>query len=321
MNPIQPPFCGKVYLVGAGPGDPDLLTVKAYRLLKSADVVVYDRLLHPQILDLAPQDCLRVYAGKEDRRHTIPQDDLNHRLVEYAQRFSRIIRLKGGDPFLFGRGGEEALYLQQHGVPFEIVPGITSALSVPAYAGIPVTFRNLASMCSIVTGHLAREDMDALPWDALKSSPTIVFLMAVSSRKEIARRLIDLGRPADEPVAFIQDGTLPQQKVILSNLLAVAETPPEVFSPAIFVIGYVTELHRQIAWFSPTPEKSAPRASFRSSLLPLPHLPSPNALSSLPAPHSEPPTPSYLCPILHLPDTYGISRSFHIATFEKEEEV
>ena len=242
---------GKVFLVGAGPGDPGLLTVKACYLLRHADVVMYDRLVNPAILANIGKQSQLVYVGKEEGQHTIPQEQINEMLYQYAQRHAVVVRLKGGDPFLFGRGGEEALYLRERGVEFEIVPGITSALSVPAYAGIPVTHRGMAAMCSIITGHLAKDDVGALPWDAMAKMETLIFLMAVGSRQAIARALINAGRDAQEPVAFIEQGTLRQQRVLRATLGEVAEDPPAVFSPAIFLVGKVSALHEEIAWFQP----------------------------------------------------------------------
>lgn len=196
---------GKVYLVGAGPGDIELLTLKAYRLISSADVILYDRLVNPEVLLLTRPDCELVYVGKEDRKHTIGQEKINELLLQYAHTREIVVRLKGGDPFVFGRGGEEALFLAQHGIDFEIVPGISSAIAVPAYAGIPLTFRGISSSFAVITGHEdPKKKNSSIDWESLKGINTLVFLMAVSNRQEIARRLIEVGREPDEPTAFVE---------------------------------------------------------------------------------------------------------------------
>lgn len=242
--------CGTVYITGAGPGDPELLTIKAMRLLQQADVVLYDRLVHEDVLTHTSTHCKRVYVGKQDGKHLVPQAEINQLLLEYALQTKVVVRLKGGDPFLFGRGGEEALFLAQHSVPFEIVPGVTSALSVPAYAGIPVTHRGINSHCTIITGHLSAKRPEEIPWAALHHKGTLLFLMSVSVRQVIAERLIEHGRPSDEPVAFVERGTTSEQKVWVTTLQGVLDDPPPVATPAIMIVGEVVRLREQIQWFS-----------------------------------------------------------------------
>ncbi len=238
----------KVYLVGAGPGDPELLTLKALRLIKSADVILYDRLINQEILLFAKPECELVYVGKEDGKHTIEQEKINELLLRYAHTKEVVVRLKGGDPFIFGRGGEEALFLAEHGVEFEIVPGVSSFYSVPAYAGIPITFRGISSSFAVITGHEdPRKERSSIDWKSLKGINTLIVLMGVSRRKEIARRLIEIGRDPKEPVAFIENGTTERQRVILTDLYELSTNPPEVSPPAIMVVGSVVRLREKLA--------------------------------------------------------------------------
>jgi uroporphyrin-III C-methyltransferase len=238
----------KVYLIGAGPGDPELLTLKALRLIKSADVILYDRLINQEILLFAKPDCELVYVGKEDGKHTIEQEKINELLLRYAHTKEVVVRLKGGDPFIFGRGGEEALFLAEHGVEFEIVPGVSSFYSVPAYAGIPITFRGISSSFAVITGHEdPRKEKSNIDWESLKGINTLIVLMGVSRRKEIAKRLIEVGRDPKEPVAFIENGTTEKQKVILTDLYELSTNPPEVSPPAIMVVGSVVRLREKLA--------------------------------------------------------------------------
>ena len=239
---------GKVYIVGAGPGDPELLTLKALRLIKSADVILYDRLINQEILLFAKPDCELVYVGKEDGKHTIEQEKINELLLKYAHTREVVVRLKGGDPFIFGRGGEEALFLVEHGIEFEVVPGVSSFYSVPAYAGIPITFRGISSSFAVITGHEdPRKERSSIDWESLKGINTLIVLMGVSRRKEIARRLIEIGRDPKEPVAFIENGTTEKQKVILTDLYELSTNPPEVSPPAIMVVGHVVRLREKLA--------------------------------------------------------------------------
>jgi len=242
---------GKVYIVGAGPGDPELLTLKALRLIKSADVILYDRLINQEILLFAKPDCELVYVGKEDGKHTIEQEKINELLLKYAHTREVVVRLKGGDPFIFGRGGEEALFLAEHGIEFEVVPGVSSFYSVPAYAGIPITFRGISSSFAVITGHEdPRKERSSIDWESLKGINTLIVLMGVSRRKEIARRLIEIGRDPKEPVAFIENGTTERQRVILTDLYELSTNPPEVSPPAIMVVGEVVRLREKLVSFN-----------------------------------------------------------------------
>lgn len=234
---------GKVYLVGAGPGDPELLTLKAIRVLSIADVVLYDRLVNEEVLQFVKPGCKLVYVGKEDGKHTIPQERINELLVYYAGIHENVVRLKGGDPFVFGRGGEEAIFLTKRGIPFEVVPGVSSIYAVPAYAGIPLTFRGIASSFAVVTGHEATGKEKRVDWRAFMDVDTIVVLMGVKNRQKIARELIYLGRDPSQPVAFVERGTTEAQRVVISTLGEVSENPPEVSPPAVMIIGEVVRLH------------------------------------------------------------------------------
>ncbi len=240
---------GKVYLVGAGPGDPELLTVKAYNLLRKADVILYDRLVNPEILFLAKPTCELIYVGKEDGKHILEQDKINFLLYDYALNNDIVVRLKGGDPFVFGRGGEEATFLSEKGIPFEVVPGITSAISVPAYAGVPVTHRGISSSFAVITGHGHKGQFPDINWEALVGIDTLVFLMGVANRQKIAQNLIKAGRDPEEPVIFIEKGTTKEQKSIVSTLKEVAEGKTTVYSPAIFLVGNVVNLRKNINWY------------------------------------------------------------------------
>lgn len=242
---------GRVYLVGAGPGDPELLTLKAARLLGEADVVLYDHLVNAQLLTLTKPGCRLVPVGKRCGNHPVPQEKINEYLVEYGSQPLSVVRLKGGDPFVFGRGGEEIQALIKEKIAFEVVPGISSALAAPAYAGIPVTQRHVAASFAVVTGHEAVGNEGYVDWSAFVKVDTIVILMGVKKRQQIARELIRLGRPANQPVAFIQEATIGEQKVVLTSLTEVAECPPEIQSPAVMVIGEVANYHDQLRWFSP----------------------------------------------------------------------
>ncbi len=244
---------GKVYLVGAGPADPDLITVKGLRCLRVADVVVYDSLVSPQLLEEVRPQAECVYVGKRPGYHCMKQEQINALLINYAQQGHTVVRLKGGDPFVFGRGGEEALALAQAGIPFEIVPGVSSAIAVPAYAGIPVTHRHLASSVTIVTGHEdAAHTSSNVNWEALaKLDGTLVILMGVATLPQIAGRLHDGGLHPDTPAAVIQEGTVPQQHVVTGTLANIADRAAKagITSPAVVVIGAVVTLNDALAWY------------------------------------------------------------------------
>jgi uroporphyrin-III C-methyltransferase len=238
---------GIVYLVGAGPGDPDLITVKGARCLQTADVVVYDRLANPVLLEWAPAWSQKIYVGKEPQRHRLDQDEINQLLIEQAQLGKKVVRLKGGDPFVFGRGGEECLALAAAQIPFEVVPGISSAIAVPAYAGIPVTQRHLAQSFTVVTGHTAEDDFGA-DWDDLPKKGTLIILMGVRHLPQITERLIAIGHDPATPAATISQGTVAAQTVVMGTLADIAEKARQVLPPAITVVGEVVALRQQIDW-------------------------------------------------------------------------
>jgi uroporphyrinogen III methyltransferase / synthase len=244
-----------VYLVGAGPGDPGLLTVRGRELLERCDALVYDRLADPRIVALAPPDAERIYAGKEPNRHALSQEQINAVLVELGGRRSCVVRLKGGDPFIFGRGGEEALALEDAGIPWEVVPGISSAYAVPAYAGIPVTQRGMAAQFTVVTGHEDPEkESSDLDWASLAATPgTLVFLMGVRSLAGNAARLIEHGMRPDTPAAVISHGTRPEQRTATSTLAGIAEAAAGLSAPAITLVGPVAALHDRLAWWERRP--------------------------------------------------------------------
>jgi uroporphyrin-III C-methyltransferase len=242
---------GKVYLVGAGPGDPGLLTVRGMECLRQADVVVHDRLANNQLLAYAPQAEL-IDVGKQPDHHPVPQARINAILIEKALQGEIVVRLKGGDPFVFGRGGEEAQALVEAGVAFEVVPGVSSAIAVPAYAGIPVTHRGVASSVAFVTGHNAGSEPLDLNWQALaQGMDTLVFLMGVHTLPAIVTALQNAGRPSETPVALIEQGTLPGQKVVTGTLADILDKAAEIQPPTIIVVGDVVKLRSSLKWFDP----------------------------------------------------------------------
>lgn len=248
------PRRGKAYLIGAGPGRADLITVRGLTLLRRADVVIYDRLIARELLDEIRADAEEIFVGKESGHHTLPQAKINELIVERVREGKQVVRLKGGDPFVFGRGGEEAQALHEAGLPFEIVPGVSSALAVPAYAGIPVTHRGLSTAFAVVTGHeCSGKESSTTDWNALARIPTLVVLMGLSNAECIAQNLIGAGLAPTTPAAAISQGTTDHQQVItttvgeFANAIAQAELP----SPAILVIGEVAALAGELAWFTP----------------------------------------------------------------------
>jgi len=241
---------GKVYLTGAGPGDIELLTVKALRLVKKADVIIYDRLANPDILKEAKSGCEFVYVGKEDSHHTLPQDEINEVIYQNALKYKIVVRLKGGDPFVFGRGGEEGIYLRERDIKFEFIPGITSAIAVPEYAGIPVTHRGVTVSFRVVTGHESKnKNHSQIPWKNYKTDDTIVFLMGLHRLKIICKKLIDIGKSKDCPVAVISRGTTKDEKTVVGTLETVWELAKDLPTPALFVVGEVVNLREQLSWF------------------------------------------------------------------------
>jgi len=262
MIDLQPPTSNLqrpalVSLVGAGPGDPSLITIGGAARLAEADVIVYDRLANPALLAHARAGAERIYAGKEPDRHALTQEQINALLVEHGLAGRRVVRLKGGDPFVFGRGGEEAEALAAAGVPFEVIPGVTSAIAAPAYAGIPVTHRGLASSFAVVTAHEdPAKDASSIDWARLAMGvDTLVFLMGVERLPQIAARLIEHGRAASTPVAVIEWGTLPRQRVVAGTLenIAAAVRDAGVGAPAVTVVGEVVRLRDGLRWFDTRP--------------------------------------------------------------------
>jgi len=241
---------GQVFLIGAGPGDPELLTLKAVRLIQQADVVLYDRLVSDEIMAFCHPDAERVYVGKARADHAVPQEGINQLLVKYAKQGSTVLRLKGGDPFIFGRGGEELEELAQSGVPFQIVPGITAASGCASYSGIPLTHRDYAQSVRFVTGHVKDGSAD-LPWNELvHDHQTLVVYMGLSGIASICSGLIDHGMAADTPIALVEKGTLPEQKVHISTL---ADMPAyvsgnSISAPTLTIVGQVVSLHEKLNW-------------------------------------------------------------------------
>ena len=242
---------GQVYLVGAGPGDPDLLTFRALRLMQQADVVVYDRLVSEPILDMVRRDAQRIYAGKERNKHTIPQEDINHLLVRLAKEGHRVLRLKGGDPFIFGRGGEEIEGLMEEGIPFQVVPAITAASGCSTYSGIPLTHRDYSQACTFVTGHL-KDGTCNLNWPALaQPNQTIVFYMGLQAVNVICKELIAHDMPPTTPAALIQQGTTPEQKVYVGDLDSLPELVRlnKIKAPTLIIVGQVVQLREKLNWY------------------------------------------------------------------------
>jgi len=248
---------GRVYLVGAGPGDPGLITLKGSKCISKADVVVYDRLVNPRLLGYASPGARLIYAGKSPQGHILTQDEINKVLVENALAGYTVVRLKGGDPFLFGRGGEEAQSLVKEGIPYELVPGVTSALAVPAYAGIPVTHRDLTSSITVVTGHEdPQKEGSSINWEKIAGgSGTLVFLMGVSNLPFIVKELMENGRSPQTPAAVIRRGTLPEQRILTGSLMDIAEkvAAADFKPPAVFIVGKVVSLREQLRWFESKP--------------------------------------------------------------------
>jgi len=244
---------GKAYLVGAGPGNPDLITVRGLKLLQQGDVVMYDRLIAPELLHYTRPDAELIFVGKKMAKHTVPQRKINEMLVARVRAGQMVVRLKGGDPFVFGRGGEEALALAEAGLPFEIVPGISSAIAAPAYAGIPVTHRGVARSFAVITGHhasgLPKIDTD---WQVFSNIPTLVILMGVKRIQFIVDELLAAGRPPDTPAMVVQSGGTAAQKTARATLAslpqAIAEA--EIISPATIIIGEVVRLAEYLDWFN-----------------------------------------------------------------------
>lgn len=258
---------GKVTLVGSGPGDPGLITIKGLRALQQAEVVLYDRLIAPELLAEAPLSAEIIPVGKAAGEHSLTQAEINDLLVNEAQQGKRVVRLKGGDPFVFGQGGEECEVLAAAGIPFEVIPGVSSAIAVPAYAGIPVTHRQHASLFTVVTGRT--QNGGHVDWKALPTQGTLIFLMGVARLGEIADQLQAHGWQPTTPAAVIHRGTTCHQQVVSASLAEIATAAAHLEAPSVIVVGEVVRLQESIAWFTPAPDE-ATRLEFAQILAAIP---------------------------------------------------
>jgi uroporphyrin-III C-methyltransferase/precorrin-2 dehydrogenase/sirohydrochlorin ferrochelatase len=252
-NQDKPTNKGEVFLVGGGPGDPDLLTFRALRLMQQCDVCVYDKLVSPEVMELVRRDAELIYVGKARDQHTMPQEEINELLARLALQGKRVLRLKGGDPFIFGRGGEEIETLMQHGVPFQVVPGITAANGVSSYAGIPLTHRDYSQACLFITGHLKDGTLD-LDWTSMaRPRQTVVIYMGLVGLAQICEKLIEHGVSPDMPAAVVQQGTTQRQKVVTATLRDLAQKVSEagIKAPCLTIIGEVVHLREKLNWFEP----------------------------------------------------------------------
>lgn len=250
--PVKP-SPGRVHLVGAGPGDPDLLTVKALRLIQSTEVVVFDRLIGDAIMELVPDSCTRFYVGKQDGYHTLSQSEINKLLLTLARAGHDVVRLKGGDPFVFGRGSEEAQFLAQNGITFEVVPGVTAATACASYAGIPLTHRGLARSVHFVTGHCAQGLDETIDWACYTANDsTLVIYMGLKNLPQICAQLVEAGRAPETPAAVIENGTTSRQRRCIATLqdIAARVTAAQIEAPALIVIGDVVALSAQLDWYA-----------------------------------------------------------------------
>jgi len=240
---------GKVYLIGAGPGDIELITVKALKLIQKADVIVYDRLVNIDILRETKKEVELIYVGKKNKNHTISQDEINEILYQKAINYDIVVRLKGGDPFVFGRGAEEAIFLKKKGIKSEIVPGITSAISVPAYAGIPVTYRGISSSFRVVAGNQKEGSNIQINWNSFKENETIIFLMGYHRLSDIVSNLLKIGKNPGTLVAVISKGTTKKQKVVVGTLDTICRKVLGLQTPVLIIIGDVVKLREYLKWY------------------------------------------------------------------------
>ncbi|PDM39771.1 uroporphyrinogen-III C-methyltransferase [Parageobacillus yumthangensis] len=255
---------GKVYLVGAGPGDPELITVKGLKCIQQADVILYDRLINEELLSYAKKDAELIFCGKLPGYHTMQQETINHFLVRYAKKGKTVVRLKGGDPFVFGRGGEEAEALAKHGIEFEIVPGITSGIAAAAYAGIPVTHRDFSSSVAFITGHKRKGSEEEIKWENLaKGIDTLAIYMGISNLPYICDQLTKYGKAPSTPVAVIQWGTTSEQRTVTATLSTIAEVvaKEKIENPSMIIIGNVVKLRENIQWFEQLLQKQQTAAN------------------------------------------------------------
>ena len=243
-------FLGKVYLTGAGPGDMELLTLKALRVIKEADVIIYDRLVNLDILKASKPGARFIFVGKEKGHHSVPQDEINAIIYENALKYEHVVRLKGGDPFVFGRGGEEASFLAKNKIAFEVIPGVTSPISVAAYAGIPITHRGVSVSFRVVTGHEAPDKPNSqIPWESFGADETLVFLMGLHNIEKIVAKLIGIGKEKEYPCAVISKGTTPEQKVVVGTLANIVALSKDLPTPALIIVGRVVTLREELQWF------------------------------------------------------------------------
>ncbi|WP_163099832.1 uroporphyrinogen-III C-methyltransferase [Peribacillus alkalitolerans] len=252
---------GKVYLVGAGPGDPELITLKAINCIKKSDVILYDRLVNKELLSYAKKGADLIYCGKLPNYHTMKQETIHHFLIRYAKSGKIVTRLKGGDPFVFGRGGEEAEALAKHNIPFEIVPGITSGIAAAAYAGIPVTHRDVSSSVALITGHHKDDKLEGVKWEGLANGvDTLAIYMGVSNLPYIREQLLKYGKSQDTPVALVQWGTTNIQKTVTGTLRTIVDIVREknIQNPSMIIIGEVVRYREKIKWFEDILQESVP---------------------------------------------------------------
>ncbi len=260
VTPIDLSIKGKVYLIGAGPGDPDLITVRGLRILQKADVVVYDRLANSALLSETRVDARQIYVGKTAGHPSVSQARINRILIREAREGKQVVRLKGGDPFVFGRGGEELEVLAAGGIPYEVVPGISSSVAAAAFAGIPLTHRDYSSSFTVITGHTIHEGGFSVKWDYLAHCETLVILMGLRKLPAIAQKLIENGRPGTTPAAVIEKATYGSQRKVVGTLLDIAEKAERLSTPATIVIGEVVRLSEMLDWFRPEAQILEPEA-------------------------------------------------------------